>query len=308
MKYGLLTYKYPWRKGYRPLVANIGDYIQSIAARQFLPRVDVLVDRDAVASYSGDSIKVIMNGWWHICKGNEKTSEAITPLYVAYHIDNPKGLTQAALEHLKKHSPIGCRDLATMNCLQENGIEAYLSSCLTLTLGKTYHVPEKERTNTVYFVDCDLQPNWFKRCLTACCPNNEKLRRRALQLVEEHLRGAQVERRSHLYPLWIDQNRGFQIADQLLRDYSKAKLVITSRLHCALPVLSMGVPVFFAGKNLEDRRYAGTLDWISRIGFDRTHNLVELLACPSHIPGTQLPPPPVKDYADQLTRQCQQFV
>ena len=38
MKYGLLTY--------RKNESNIGDYIQSLAAKRFLPKVDVLVNRE----------------------------------------------------------------------------------------------------------------------------------------------------------------------------------------------------------------------------------------------------------------------
>jgi len=324
MKYGLLTYKYPGQEGYRPKYVNIGDYIQSIAARQFLPSVDVLIDRDSVASYSGEPIKLIMNGWWHLYEGNEVTSDAITPLYVAYHIANPESLTSKTVDHLKKHAPIGCRDLATMNFLQDNGVEAYLSSCLTLTLGKTYYVPENERTNTVYFVDCDVLDTetpgwrsrikwWIKRCLarTAGQTNpalTEKLKRRTLELIGDRLHNAHIEKRKHYcccYSMSLGDDVKFQIADQLLRDYSKAKLVVTSRLHCALPVLSMGVPVLFVGMNLDDKRYAGALDWVSQIGLDQQKNFVERL---SILPKVDLFPPPMKAHSDQLIKQCQQFV
>jgi len=326
MKYGLLTYNYISRDSYCPKYGvNMGDYIQSIAARQFLPSVDVFIDRDSVSSYSGDPVKLIMNGWWHIYKGNETTSDAITPLYVAYHINNQKALTKKALEHLKKHTPIGCRDLATMNCLLNHGIDAYLSSCLTLTLGKTYQVSEKERTNTVYFVDCDFletgnskpKPNWIKWCLSrtarrscAITKGLEKVKRRTWEILEGFLHDALVEKRSHeYYPLSLDDNARFQIADQLLRDYSKGKLVVTSRLHCALPVLSMGVPVLFVSANLDDHRYAGALDCVSQIGLDRKQNFVERLD--SHhglIPGTHVLPPSVKAYSEQLSRRCLSFV
>ena len=325
MKYGLLTYRYPGRDGYRPDCANeginIGDYIQSIAARQFLPSVDVLVDRDSVASYSGDPVKLIMNGWWHIFEGNEVTSDAIAPLYVAYHIKNPEGLSPKALNHLKKYAPIGCRDLATMSCLQENGVDAYLSSCLTLTLGKTYYVPENERTNTVYFVDCyalDVKESdwiqwikwWMRRYRSKITgrsrsPRYVQLEHRTLELIEDYLRGAHVEKRGHYVPVSYSDDKRFQVADQFLRDYSKARLIVTSRLHCALPALSMGIPVLFVREKLDDKRYAGALDWISQIGFDKEQNFVEHL---SFLPKVDLFPPPMKAHADRLIQQCQQFV
>ena len=314
MKYGLLTYKYVSRRNYCPSYGvNIGDYIQSIAARQFLPQVDVCIDRDSVSSYSGDPVKVIMNGWWHIFEGNEVTSNAITPLYVAYHVANPEGLTKKTLEHLEKHSPIGCRDIATMNCLLKHGIKAYLSSCLTLTLGKTYCVPKNERMNTVYFVDCDFfdapQPGWIKWCLSRKARRYRgmgKIKRRAFELIESYLHDTHCEKRAHeFYPLSFSDNERFQLADQFLRDYSKAKLIVTSRLHCALPALSMGVPVLFVGKNLGDPRFAGALDWVNQIGFDQKQNYVE------HLPTllkTDSFPSQVKTYADDLGQKCQQFV
>jgi len=55
VKYGLLTYR----------TENIGDEIQSIAARQFLPRVDIYVERDSLNNVvSDEKIKLIMNGWF----------------------------------------------------------------------------------------------------------------------------------------------------------------------------------------------------------------------------------------------------
>jgi len=55
VKYGLLTYR----------TENIGDEIQSIAARQFLPGVDIYVERDSLNNVvSDEKIKLIMNGWF----------------------------------------------------------------------------------------------------------------------------------------------------------------------------------------------------------------------------------------------------
>jgi hypothetical protein len=324
IKNALLVYNYPWRKGYCPFHANIGDYIQSLAAKQFLPGVDVFVDRDSVASYSGDPIKLIMNGWWHLYRGTEIISDAVIPLYVSFHIANPKGVTKRTLEHLKKYAPIGCRDLTTMNYLQNNGVEAYFSSCLTLTLGKTYHIPKEERTNTVYFVDCDFlgiqKLNLREWCLSwnawqSCLPANKKLKQRTLEIIADYLHNAHVESRAHCcYPLSLDHTDGLQIAHQLLRDYSTAKLVVTSRLHCALPVLSMGVPVLFVTRNINDRRFAGLLDYVNLVGLDIKRNSVEhLFTGLNPTLGLSLLSPscpmiPAKIYAEQLSNQCQQFM
>ena len=42
-----------------------------------------------------------------------------------------------------------------------------------------------------------------------------------------------------------------KLAQQVLNQYAKAKLVITSRLHCALPCLALGTPVVLLKRNLE---------------------------------------------------------
>jgi hypothetical protein len=65
MKYGLFRYSYAQREGYWVDEVNIGDYVQSLAAKQFLPKVDTLIERDSTADYQGDRVRVIMNGWEH---------------------------------------------------------------------------------------------------------------------------------------------------------------------------------------------------------------------------------------------------
>ena len=57
MKFGLLNYS---------LSYNVGDQVQSLAAKQFLPQVDYYIDRDNLqdAEKIGEEVKVIMNGWW----------------------------------------------------------------------------------------------------------------------------------------------------------------------------------------------------------------------------------------------------
>ncbi len=45
---------------------NLGDEIQSIAVKQFLPRVDLLVDRDApnrLPAGASGRYKIVLNGW-----------------------------------------------------------------------------------------------------------------------------------------------------------------------------------------------------------------------------------------------------
>ena len=44
---------------------NIGDYIQSLAVKQFLSNQDpILISREALNEYEGEQVKLIMNGWF----------------------------------------------------------------------------------------------------------------------------------------------------------------------------------------------------------------------------------------------------
>jgi hypothetical protein len=68
---------------------NIGDEIQSLAARQFLPRVDYFVDRERTNSFRAPHpapVWGIMNGWFCHHSQNWPPSESISPFFVSMHI------------------------------------------------------------------------------------------------------------------------------------------------------------------------------------------------------------------------------
>jgi hypothetical protein len=71
--------------------------------------------------------------------------------------------------------------------------------------------------------------------------------------------------RTHLVPRSEKQKNSkykFSLAQKRLDEYAQAKLVITSRLHCALPCLAFGTPVIFIHKNLKDPRFDGLLEYL----------------------------------------------
>ena len=51
-----------------------------------------------------------------------------------------------------KYGPIGCRDLSTVNLLNENNIDNYFSGCLTLTIQKDKKIKKK---NHICIVDIE---------------------------------------------------------------------------------------------------------------------------------------------------------
>jgi len=252
MKYSIMTYA----EGDRWF--NIGDYVQSLAAKQFLPQVDSYVNRECLGQYKGEKSKIILNGWFTHHPETWIPSESIDPLFVSFHINSSAAermLSPQGIKYLKKHEPIGCRDNYTVRLLEGKGIKAYFTGCLTLTLdsyanrkngndGKVYIVdplygfPNKDRifTNTKSLVKGILTGNIFH--MNSASKYMEKIFKKDILEQAEIIR---QELSSNIYT----EDQKFEMADELLKKYSTAKLVITSRIHCALPCLAMGTPVIY---------------------------------------------------------------
>lgn len=275
MKYGLLKYEE------NAQFFNVGDNIQSLAAKQFLPRVDELINREKLGEYEGEELKMILNGWFTHNAQNWIPSESINPLFVSFHINNtaaPFMLTEKGINYLKKHQPIGCRDQYTVDLLKSKDIEAFFTGCLTLTLD-TYKVDDSERTDNIYIVD-PLYGYTTKRKVT----RNYKTFLRSIQSGkilelgkrEKHLKGfldqELIDSAIHINQepdanTYTDDEK-FAMAEDLLNKYARAKLVITSRIHCALPCLAMGTPVIFINgfeTFVDSCRFDGIIDLFNRV-------------------------------------------
>lgn len=275
MKYGLLTYDENKR------FFNVGDNIQSLAAKQFLPQVDAYVNREKLAEYRGPKLKLIMNGWFTHNIQNWVPSENIIPLFVSFHMNNtaaPFMLSDKGIAYLKKHEPIGCRDQFTVDTLKAKGIDAYFTGCLTLTLD-SYKVDDSERGDNIYIVDpLYSYPRPEKIFYNAKATVRNILNGTAFQLgkkqqhlkkfiSQELLETANFINQEPPSNTYSDEEK-FEMAEDLLKDYAKAKLVITSRIHCALPCLAMGTPVIFVNgfdSFVDSCRFDGILELFNRI-------------------------------------------
>lgn len=253
--YGILIYDYfDGKEEY--VEGNIGDYIQSLAALQYLPKncKPYFIDRDAVRYYYGPKVKLIMNSWNHIIRSNTYISNHISPLFVSYHIDNDNKLPSMYVQNLKKYSPIGCRDNKTRDQLNNYGIKAFFSSCLTTTLDIDYAVDQSQRTNEIIFVDYELGKN----------TKEEKF--------FISLKSYNFSNITHIHHEYILESKThierFKLAKSLLVRYSKAKLVVSTRIHAALPCLALNTPVIFVNKKY-DKRYPGLYELLNTIGINK---------------------------------------
>lgn len=243
MRYALLSYH----------TSNLGDEIQSAAARQFLPSADILVDRDRPQDLPGGAtgrFKIILNGWHTHNPENWPPSAALVPLLVSVHISNEvhaknksgrrpaEALLEGVnLEYLRNHAPVGARDLWTLELLRAKNVDAYFSGCLTLTLGS-----DRARPRHDYVCAVDLAE-----------PVLNELRKRVRGRV------VAVTHSDAMPAPFADRSRR---AGRLLGIYARAKCVVTSRLHCALPCLALRTPVLFVVAARDTYRFSGLIDLI----------------------------------------------
>lgn len=295
MKNGLLIYA-PLKKE-KGGIFNVGDYIQSLAARQYFDHIDVFLNREELNEYKEEEmVKLIMNGWFMHCPMNWPPSDKILPLFVSFHINEfvKNELTsEFSLDYLKKHEPIGCRDINTMLMLRDQGVNAYFSACLTLTLNQT--ISSQSERETIYIVDpivhhyTTFRMSFWRFILlgyTFLSDNHNlvsiykkyyncgKIRyafskndiKKWVDVICFYLTFRKIiDKNVFLEAEYIshlvdgndisDEAERLKCAEVLLRKYASAKYVITSRIHCALPCLSFETPVLYVN-NQDENKYS----------------------------------------------------
>ena len=233
MKYGLMYYKE---------TDNIGDDIQSYAAMRFLPHIDYYIDRESLNCFipqEKEYVSMIMNGWFLHNKLAWPPSPYINPLCLSMHFTSlesidvgDKYLKKLGGEYLKQFGTIGARDIETQKRLETNGIKAYFSGCMTLTINKFDNIKKVDKICLV-----DLEENIVEK-------------------IKENT-NSEIEILTH----WLNQEETAQKdftkrmndVENLLKKYQESKLVITNRLHVALPCLALGTPVILIHKAVYEK-------------------------------------------------------
>ena len=285
---------------------NLGDYIQSLAARQFLSSVDHLISREQLGAYRGPPTKLILNGWFTHEPDNWSPSSAITPLLVSFHLTPsaaPQLLSGTNLDFFRRHAPIGCRDHATVRLFQAAGIPAEFTGCLTLTLCRPDNLTPSDE-----IILNDL-PSPLPPSLTS-------LLSPLLTPASRHLAIKPVSQRTS--PTWLrlapDFLR-FRAAESLLRRLAAARLVITTRLHTALPCLAMGTPVLLIRADhhpTQSSRFDGLQDLLNILTLNPDGSLSSSFPLPpsGRLDLSSLPPNPSHflPLASSLRSRCAEFL
>jgi hypothetical protein len=234
---------------------NIGDDIQTIAVKRFLPSCAVPIDREFIHEFSYNSpVKAVISGWFMHVKGGYwelplpppeiswPPSSQIDPFFISIHLTgllHPIVFSEENIAYLKQHSPIGARDLYTLQLLQEKNIPSYFSGCLTLTLENNY----TERNDIIYLVDLDEA---------------------TIRYIQSKVSSPTVIV-THGKPLlhFLSTEHRLKYAEYILDLYRKAKCVVTTRLHAALPCLAFKTPVLMLDSingDGTDSRFTGLID------------------------------------------------
>lgn len=143
MKVAVLTYSHAGdallqkrveRSGFAAI--NIGEYMQTLAVRNAYRRSGIAedriitLDRDSLPSYAGEPVVVVMNAVFD--ERSFPIPDVVVPVFIGFQARDP--VIEANADYLRRHAPIGCRDIATVAFCRKHDIEAFLTGCLTLAM------------------------------------------------------------------------------------------------------------------------------------------------------------------------------
>lgn len=230
--------------------SNLGDDIQTIAAIQWLPKVDIYLNRDFLRKEIEEknvpaNLKLILNGWFsHNPSGFYPVDNRIKPLLISMHLTNKYNGGSDGYEKLFKdgkfkdwliaNGPVGCRDTHTLELLASKDIPSYFSGCLTTTLNKAPGIVEDPNLVCVVLDGYSTIPKEFE--------NSFKTKQVSHSLSKQYLQNDNYRR---------------DLAKEFLATYQSAGIIITSRLHSVLPCLAMGKNVVFTPLQPDDPRFTG---------------------------------------------------
>jgi hypothetical protein len=270
--FAIVDYGHP---GANRASANIGDHIQSIASlghlvrhhgvrlhgpeelvgmlenlrartRPELRRHDIETDLEVMTVHRDASMyEAVPEDTWVLCFGwymhalfsmrhGFPLHRNLRPIFISFHCNKRHLLTPDAVAYLKRYGPVGCRDWTTVYLLASIGVPAFFSGCLTTT------------TDTV-FPDLDTEPP-----VDAPVGYVDVKDAPADAVTYRHSYGA-VRTRP-----FVENVR--DALDRLETYRRRHRKIVTSRLHCYLPVRSINVDADFEPANRSDVRFDGLID------------------------------------------------
>ena len=229
--------------------ANIGESIQAVAISYIYKELGILdedvvfIDQCDIKHYTGDP--VILPLRLPISSSNVDEyfplPKQIYPIFMSLHLhDDIFDGREELVNYFKQYQPIGCRDEYTCNYFRKYNIDSYIMGCYTLCLPKI----EKQSGQNIFIVDASKE-------LIDAIPKD---------IIDECIFTSHAVK-FETYPITHGEDKRLvDLAAWFLHRYAeKARLVVTSRIHAAVPCMALGIPVVLATNNA-DFRYA----WVDK--------------------------------------------
>ena len=256
MKLAVLTYGERPMKSGKIAKLNIGDPIQTYAMKQIYKRMNINesdlieISRYQTKNYTGEYALLPFNSFNAIYNRYGYTystfplSPKIIPLFISFHL-HTREIDEEIMNDFRRFQPVGCRDEETLNNFRSKGIQSYLSGCVTALLPRRHSEPKKGKT---FFVDV---------------PDS------VMEYVPEEIK-KDAEFTTHLIRFERSSDEEIMTDEEYRRFYNhgvsqlniykdQASLVITSRLHAAVPCMAMGIPVILVSENFD-----GRFSWVEK--------------------------------------------
>lgn len=217
---------------------TVGDDIQLIAIENVYKHMGidyndvVRIPYSKLSSYDGEYVILPLSfPFYGYSNGTNITnfSDKIVPVFLGLSTAL-NSYNQTDINYLKKFEPIGCRDMYTMNAVRNCGISGYLNGCLTAAFPRVRN--GYDGRSKIYCVDIpDSFCKYIPKQLLANC-----------------------EFVSHVVFSEDCPNGTEQRAKEVYENYiNNAKMIITTRMHAALPCHAFGIPVVLAKKGYSFR-------------------------------------------------------
>ena len=252
--YGILSYDH---SAAITRESNVGDEIQALSGLQFLPYNDVFLDRDTWKVIPKDShcffnstrdkdpakrklliygkqcsiparrrsVTAFLNAWYGRSRQHWPPLPAVDPVLFSMYagpLVREMFSTRFAVSYMRDRGPVGARDTGTLEFFRAQNIPSFLSACATLMFRG------REKSNRTEYLIADVKGIDTKTVIP------KRIHRTMTKLTHIIKTESRFDRKTRL-----------QRAVSLIDRYANAKLVVTARIHVALPCVAMGVPVIF---------------------------------------------------------------
>ncbi|MCG8602881.1 MAG: polysaccharide pyruvyl transferase family protein [Verrucomicrobiales bacterium] len=203
---------------------NIGDDFQSYVLSHVLKDPVGFVNRDRVREYQGPVTNLIVNGF--VTMQALPIPSALNPIILSAWLGPMLLSKKENVSYLRDIGLIGCRDTDSFGRCRELGLEAKMTGCPTILCEPI----AEEEPGTILFVD--VNPRLFE--------NHREHYRKTSPISRP------IQWITNIVPTLLSEEERWEQCRKRHEWMSRAELIVTNRIHVAIPALGMGKAVIFA--------------------------------------------------------------